>query len=252
MSNESPQHLSQISTAWTMLVEAHAGAPESAQAARRELLGRYSAPVYRYLLAAVRDADAADELYQEFALRFVRGAFCRAHPDRGRFRDFLKTCLYHLVVDHAKHQRRRPQPLPVEDAAPAVPDMSTADSDRMFLDSWRTELLQHAWQALASVEQTTSQPFHTVLHFRTTHPELQSPQMAEQFTQQLGRPVNAGWVRKWLHLAREKFADLLLEEVLRTLENPTTDRIADELQDLGLLDYCRSALQRHALASQAR
>jgi hypothetical protein len=51
-------------------------------------------------------------------------------------------------------------------------------------------------------------------------------------------------VRQTLHRAREKFAVLLLDEVARSLQTDDLDRIEQELIDLGLQSYCRSALTR--------
>jgi RNA polymerase sigma-70 factor (ECF subfamily) len=51
-------------------------------------------------------------------------------------------------------------------------------------------------------------------------------------------------VRQALHRARDRFADLLLEEIRHSLTEPTPDRLEEELLDLGLLDYCRPALDR--------
>ena len=90
------EHLSQITTLWTMLLRAHTPADDAA-AARHALLERYGGAVGRYLLGAVHDPDAAAELTQEFAVRFLRGDFRRAEAARGRFRDYLKTALIHLV-----------------------------------------------------------------------------------------------------------------------------------------------------------
>src|SRR5262245_40610730 len=121
MSEDRPDaRLSEISTAWTALFQAHAGPSDAGQQARRRLLELCGGPDDRYLRAAVRDPDAADELYQEFALRLVRGDFHAARPDRGRFRDFLKTALYHLVIDHRRRQARRPAPLAADDPGVAA------------------------------------------------------------------------------------------------------------------------------------
>jgi hypothetical protein len=43
---------------------------------------------------------------------------------------------------------------------------------------------------------------------------------------------------------RGKFADLLLEEVSRSLHAGDPDKLAEELIELDLLDYCRSSLER--------
>jgi RNA polymerase sigma-70 factor (ECF subfamily) len=237
------EHLSQIATAWTLLFQAHNAPAEAATAAQQLLLERYSAAVYRYLLGAVRRPDVADDLCQEFALRFVRGDFKRASPEKGRFRQFVKTALYHLVVDYQRSQQRRPVPLRPDSPEPAA-EAPEAESDKAFLAIWRAELMSRTWSALAEVERSTSQPLHTVLRFRMDNPDVRSPQMAEQLSARLGKPVTAEWVRKRLFLAREKFTDLLLDEVARSLGDPSADEVEQELIDLGLFDYCRAALER--------
>ena len=82
--------LSQIQTLWTVICRAHGDGPQEAvRAAQEQLMARYGKVVQRYLLAALRDPHAAEELAQEFALRFVRGDLKGADRERGRFRDFL-------------------------------------------------------------------------------------------------------------------------------------------------------------------
>src|SRR5438445_11378604 len=99
-SDDQKSRLSSIQTQWTKLFEAHQGPGDAATAAQRQLLSRYYSVVYRYLLAMVRDPMVAEDLTQEFAVRFLRGDFKQANPERGRFRDFLKTALRHLAQDH--------------------------------------------------------------------------------------------------------------------------------------------------------
>src|SRR5947207_152703 len=96
----SDEHLSRIATRWTMVFAAHRGPDSVERGMLPTLLLRYSGAAYRYLLGAVRDPDRAEDLCQEFAVRFLRGDFHRAAPGRGRFRDYLKTALVNLVNDH--------------------------------------------------------------------------------------------------------------------------------------------------------
>src|SRR5262249_42324166 len=65
------------------------------------------------LRAMVRDDDAAEELTQEFAVRFLRGDFRQADPSRGRFRDLLKRALRHLAIDYWRRQRAEKERLPI-------------------------------------------------------------------------------------------------------------------------------------------
>ena len=73
-----PSRLSRITTLWTLVREAHAEAPHGAPEAQQRLWQCYCGAAYRYLLGALRNKADAEELFQEFALRFVRGDFRRA------------------------------------------------------------------------------------------------------------------------------------------------------------------------------
>jgi hypothetical protein len=57
--------------------------------------------------------------------------------------------------------------------------------------------------------------------------------------------VTAVWVRQVLLHARRRFEDLLVEEVAGSLEDPTPERVEQELIALDLLGYCRPGLERY-------
>jgi RNA polymerase sigma-70 factor (ECF subfamily) len=234
-------HLSRIDTLWTVVRRAHREGSD-VPGAQRQLLERYGGAARRYLLAATRNADAADELFQEFAVRFLRGGLRGAAPERGRFRDFLKGVLVHLVIDH--HNKGRKQPLSL---APDHPEPAAAwqsEQDEAFRVSWRDELLARAWAALQESERTSGQPFFTVLRFRADHPEASSQQMATDLSRVLGKTLTAPGLRQILHRARERFADQLLDEIAQGLDQPGPEALEEELVELGLLEHCRPALQR--------
>jgi RNA polymerase sigma factor (sigma-70 family) len=247
MKQKNPGHrLSLIPTLWSLVYRAHHGPGEAANLARQQLLERYGGAVYRYLRKVLREPDAADEVFQEFALQLLHGDLRGADPQRGRFRNYVKGTLFHLIADYRQQQRKWPEPLP-DDGAALVAHLEEVESDRQFVESWCDELLARAWAALAEVEARTGQPFHAVLRFRADHPEMRSPQLATQLATRLGRPFTAAGVRQVLHRAREKFADLLLDEVTHSPENPTAEQCVQELVELGLLDYCQPALERRGL-----
>ena len=75
-------------------------------------------------------------------------------------------------------------------------------------------------------------------------PDARSPELAEGLSKTLGKPINAGAVRVLIHRAREEFADILLREVTDSLTDTSLDEAEQELIDLGLLEYCRPALDR--------
>ena len=232
-----PSRLSQISTMWTVLAKAHAGAADDAAAARQLLIERYGAPVRRYLRAAVSDADAADDLAQEFALALVRGEFRGADPERGRFRNYVKSVLFHLVARYRRSARRRPAPL-VDSTEILAP---STDEGARFDRTWRDEILDRAWRTL---EQSHPQGY-ALLRRKAEEPRFSTEDLANEISRRQGKPVTAAAVRQQLHRARERFAHYVLDAVVHSLALPTAEEIEDELRELDLLTYCREALVRY-------
>jgi RNA polymerase sigma factor (sigma-70 family) len=237
---DTASHLSQIQTKWTVVFQAHQEG-DHASRAQNELAQRYLGAIYRYILGAVRDPHKADDLAQEFAIRLVRGAFKRATPDRGRFRDFVKAAVRNLITDDKRRVKPQqmhgnlPEPIAVEESP---------DSDDAFLDRWREELINRAWEGLATAEKQSGQPYHTVLRRKADNPALRSAQIAEELTRTLGKPMNEVAVRKLVQRSRERFAELLLEEVGRSIQSSNRSEIIEELVALGLHEYCKPALER--------
>jgi RNA polymerase sigma-70 factor (ECF subfamily) len=237
-------HLNQISTLWTVVRQAGDQSSQLVAEAQHKLLERYGRAIHRYLLGALRDPDAADELAQEFALRFIRGDLAGVDKGRGRFRDFIKGVLFHLIADY--HRRRgRFQSISARDPEPAAQEESTYEQDRQFLASWRELLLQHAWEGLEKIQTRTCQPYHAVLHMKMVNAAMQSDQLAEMLSAQLGKHITSASLRQTLHRARKEYIDLLVEEVIQTLEEPTAEKLEQEFIDLGLHKYCKEALTRY-------
>jgi RNA polymerase sigma-70 factor (ECF subfamily) len=233
---ELEQRLSGIATQWTAVFQAHGAGADTVVAARNRLMLRYSGAVYRYLLGAVRDPDSASDLCQEFAVKFLRGDFRRAAPERGRFRDYVKVALVNLINDYHRARQAAPQALAADAPDPAVAN----DGEIGFEAGWRAELLEQTWKALAEANPT----FHATLLLRIEAPDMPSGEMAERLTQQLGKPMSPENVRKSIQRAHAKFADLLLDLVAESLDEPSVEDLEDELKALDLLRYCRSALER--------
>jgi RNA polymerase sigma-70 factor (ECF subfamily) len=240
------ERLSRIQTLWTLVRQAHDGPADAVRTAQQQLLDRYGGAIQRYLRGVLRDADAAEDLFQDFACRLLKGDLHGADPQRGRFRNFVKGVIFHMVVDHHRRQKRLPAVLDAA-AEPAIDPPTLAAWDRDFVASWREDLLARSWQALEEYERHSGKPFFRVLRFRADHPDLSSHEMAERLSAEVGnagKPLTPAGVRQTLHRAREKFADLLLDEVLHSLDKPDAEQLEAELVELGLLDYCRPALER--------
>ncbi len=237
--------LSRIETLWSVVRRANDGTAEKARQAQQSLLERYGGAVRRYLLGSLRSEDAADEVFQEFSLKLVSGAFHKANAGHGRFRSFLKTTLFHLIIDYQRRGNRDAKRAQLGD----TPDRlfcedSLAEEDRAWTQSWREELLAKGWAALAQTEQATGTPYYTVLRFRSEHPELRSQEIADQLNTKVTKKLGSSSVRVLIHRAREFLAEQLLDLVLDSIDNASLEECEQELIDLNLLEYCRLALQR--------
>jgi DNA-directed RNA polymerase specialized sigma24 family protein len=239
-------HLSQIMTSWSLVFQACRGPGEEVRSRQAELLERYGAAIYRYAVRALGDEDRAAELCQEFALRFVRGDFHRADPTRGRFRDYVKTAVIHLLGESRRQDRVRDRVHPLLDgAATAPPDPAQIEIDEAeFVKAWRKELLNRAWHEMETRQSVDGPPYHAALRLKADQPGLTAPDLAGQLAATGRGSYTAAGVRQLLHRARETFAALLLEEVARSLTTDDPDELALELADLDLLTYCREALAR--------
>jgi RNA polymerase sigma-70 factor (ECF subfamily) len=225
---------------WTLMRQSPPDGVAPRPSAWNLLVERYLRAAYRYLVGALRDPALAEELCQEFALRFLRGDYGRASPERGRFRDYIRTSLIHLVTDFHRRRQAAPGPLPEQVAAPTLPDSQDA-----FDTSWKEELLDRTWKALAE----SNAVYHAVLRAHAEQPDLPSPEMARLLSRQLGKDASSDWVRKTKQRAHEKFSALLLDEVATSLEDPSNAELEQELKSLDLLRYCRTALDRRKASS---
>ena len=231
MESQNPEHLNEIGTLWTQVHLALSGAGPAATQAQGELYQRYGGAIRRYLQAALKDAAVVDDLTQEFALALVGGGFANVQPERGRFRDYIKGVLFHLVQKHRRQQHRQAKLL-------ANVDLTDTEHfpyacDQQFRQSWRDELLARTWEKLAEHDLS----YFTVLHFRAAHPDMPTDKMVVELAPQLGKALTTQGVRQTLHRARKQFTRLLLQQVAGSLEFPTPNAIQEELRDLDLAAF---------------
>jgi len=224
--NGTEAHLTQLETSWTTIRTAHAPGPEG-QAAMGELIGRYHDAVHRYLRLKLRDANLADEVFQEFWTKLLTRKLAGADHNKGRFRDYLRTVLHRLIVDHFRG--RKLQALPPGDLLdPSQPD---ADYDRV----WREAILKRALSRLETYEsQTPKNRYATVLNLRRDFPDDSIEAIAQQLETRIGLRVTPESFRKTLQRARAKFFDLLVQELKDTIHPATEEDIEDEIHALGL------------------
>ncbi len=222
----SRENLTDIPTSWTTINSAHTPGP-SGQAAMNDLVGRYHDAVERYLRLKLRDPNLADEVLQEFWTKLLTHKLAGADSSKGRFRDYLRTVLHRLIIDHFRS--RKLQSLPPGDLLdPSSPD---ADYDRV----WREAIIKRVWARLETFEvNTPKNRYATVLHLRVSNPDASIDELAQKLGSQTGARVTPEAFRKTLQRGRAKFLELLVQELRETIHPAEPEDIEAEIYDLGL------------------
>ena len=226
VTTRSGENLTDLETSWTTIRNAHCPGPVG-QAAMGELISRYHDAVERYLRLKLRDRNLADEVFQEFWTKLLTHKLAGADNNKGRFRDYLRTVLHRLIIDHFR--TRKLQPLPPGDLLdPASPD---ADYDRV----WREAVIKRVWSRLDTYEiNTPKNRYASVLHLRVGNPKASIDELAQQLSQQNATSISPEAFRKTLQRARAKFLELLIVELRETIHPASPEDIEAEIFDLGL------------------
>jgi hypothetical protein len=218
--------LDEISTRWTQVKDP------------AQFVLRYSAAIRAYLLALLKDEHDADDVSQDFVLHFLQRGLTAADPDRGRFRDYLKVAVRRAAWAHERKATRRPHAArPLRDAA--LPEADD-EADRQWHEQWRECLLQRAARGIERyVRKHPGCGYDVALAIARDHSQLDSPARAALAAEMLARPISSAAFRQMLRRARSLMRDLLVEEVAKTLRDPTPAAIEEELADLELLSLIR-------------
>ncbi len=208
------ERLTEIPTSWTTISSAHSPGPAS-QKAMEELVGRYHDAVTRYIHLKVRDKHLADEVLQEFWTKLLAGKLAGADKDKGRFRDYLRTVLHRLIIDHFRS--RKLQPLPPGDL------LDASEPDKDFDRVWRDAVLNRVWSRLETYQATTPKNrYASVLQLRRDFPDAPIEEITDRLRQTTGAAMTPEAFRKNLQRARAKFIDLLVLELRETI-HPTSN-----------------------------
>jgi RNA polymerase sigma-70 factor (ECF subfamily) len=218
--------LTDLQTNWRLIRDAHAPGPEG-QAAMKDLIGRYHDAVAAYLRLKLKDEHLADEVLQEFWTKLLTHKLAGADHTKGRFRDYLRTVLHRLIIDHFRG--RKLQQLPPGDLLdPAAPD---EEYDRV----WRESVIRRVWARLETYEASTPKNrYARVLHLRVDNPDASIEDIAALLSQSAGSVMSPEAFRKTLQRARVKFLDLLIQELRDGMLHPTQADVEHEIHDLGL------------------
>jgi RNA polymerase sigma factor (sigma-70 family) len=201
---------------------------------------KYLPAARRYVRALVDNEQDAEDITQDVVVRLLAGDFAGADPSRGRFRDLLKVAIRNMVRNYwARQKRRRPVDLDLEKLDTGKED----DAQDPWMITWRRSMLDLAWRAFQQEEQDRAEGVgYTALRLRASYPDDTSQQLAERLAKKIGREVRPDAVRQILRRARVRFANVLISELANALDDPTAERIEDEMIALGLFESLRGLL----------
>ena len=211
-------------TEWSLVLAAAATDSAASREALESLCGRYWYPVYAEVRFAGHDSESARDLTQGFFAQLLeRRALAVADPERGKFRNFLKTSLKNYLSHQAERDRARKRgsgtpnlSLDLNDAEKqyALEAARTRTPEEVFDRRWAHALLEQVLDRLrAEMDQAGS-----LEQFERLAPFL----MGQGETTSYGNlairwDTTEAAIKMAVHRLRRKFGKLLRAEVAHTV-----------------------------------
>ena len=146
-----------VSTPWSLFRWRRRMKQRRRREALVELCRSYWRPIFCVLCQRGFARYDAEDLTQSFLLHFIMsGALARAHPGKGRFRDFLVGALDHYLINEYARERALKRgggaiPVSLDDSAIGESNLSVACAphDNLHCDrAWAADLLHSALETL--------------------------------------------------------------------------------------------------------
>ena len=224
-------------THWSVVLATRQGDSASARQALETLCRAYWYPIYAYVRRKDYTPEEAQDLTQEFlAYLIARNDFRFADREKGKFRGFLLARLDYFLArawNRAHRQKRGGQFTFISLDAQSPEEryrLEPADHEtpeRIFLRQWALTVLRQAMHTL----QTECDAHQKGELFRETR-NLLSGERDEAAYAQISKKLNMaeGSVRVAVHRLRQRFGELLRQEVANTVTSE--EEIDEELRCL--------------------
>ena len=226
-----------VTTHWSVVLTAGRSDTTRARAALEQLCRNYWHPLYAYVRRAGHSREEAQDFTQEFFARLLaQNAVARANPARGRFRSFLLASLKHFLANewakaHARKRGGHAQFLALDFdtaetrcAQPAAPGDSP---DRAFDRQWALALLDVVLGRVRK-EYADSGRDELFVGLKDTLTGGRSEIPYRDLAARLG--LSEGAVKVAAHRLRQRYRDLLREEIASTVAGP--EEAEEELKHL--------------------
>lgn len=225
-------------THWSIVRQALDLDEDTARQALAALCDTYWYPLYAYIRRSGVKPHDAEDLTQSFFCRLLKSNFlASADPAKGKLRSFLLACLRNHLADerdHALAQKRGALLVSFDpDLAEERYRNEAGDDlapDRLFQRRWALSMLEHTMELLALEFRDAGREkvFAALRPFLGFGPEPEKSY--EEISRSLGIPV--GTLKNQVHRLRDRWCEMLFEQVGMTLDDPTPENIRRELEDL--------------------
>ena len=226
-------------TRWTLVRQAAGGADAAAAQALSSLCEAYWYPVYAFIRRSGKAAHDAEDLTQGFFARVLeKEIFAAADPGKGKLRNFLLTCLRRFLASehHRAMAQKRGAAVVVSfssdwaEQAYATEPVDDLTPDRLFQRRWALTVLEFSLQLLREefAADGKSALFDTLRPFLGFGPDPEK--RYEEIAAASGTPI--GTLKTQVFRLRQRWRELLFEQVAVTLDEPTSEDIKGELGEL--------------------
>ncbi|HEX4350431.1 MAG TPA: sigma-70 family RNA polymerase sigma factor [Verrucomicrobiae bacterium] len=238
MNSDAPKTAGQFSTTrWSVVLLAGQTISPDSAAALEKLCRAYWHPIFLFARRKGSNEEDAKDLTQQFFARLLeRNDFSGLDPSKGKFRTFLLTAFTHFLAneyDRASALKRGGgqkifsleefSPDELCDTSPA----SKTDPATLFDLRWAKTILQTALQHLKQEMSAAKKPaqFEVLKTFLTANAGDGDYAVAAQ---KLG--VEASSVPVLVHRLRQRYRELVREEVAQTVASPV--ELEEEMRHL--------------------
>jgi len=211
-------------THWTMLARATLNGDEAGRAALEELCRRYWPAVHDYLTGRGLTHVEAEDVTQDFFSGLMRsGGWHAADRTRGRFRNFILGAVERTLTESRRRSgagKRGGGTAPVsleELAGTGIEPAAAPADDRRFDAAWAERVLEVAMDALelGMSEQGRSGEFAALVAFLGG-----SASQAGMDSAAAALGVSAAAIKSKIFRLRQRYRDVILGEVSRTVGTP--------------------------------
>lgn len=204
-----------------------------------QLCEAYWHPIYAYIRRSGIKPYDAEDLSQGFFCRLLaNNSLASADPAKGKLRSFLLACLKNYLGDERDRSaaKKRGAALLVSFDATLAEEYYREESadnlspDLLFQRRWALSTLENSMNLLAGefADSEREKVFVALKPFLGFGPEPEK--RYDEIAVELGIP--AGTLKSQVHRLRERWCEILFEQVGMTLEDPTPENIKSELQEL--------------------